>query len=116
METPFLFPVEPEAFYARLKDIIDQAVSKRIREQSLHTQPVPNGLTAHPLLSLKDVCSLFHISKPTLYDWIKHQKLKPYKIRGKVYFLQSDIRQLFDGTETMEQIAVSLVVPDKNLK
>ena len=31
---------------------------------------------------------------PTIYDWIKHGKLKRVKIRSRVYFLGSDIRQL----------------------
>jgi len=95
MGTPFLFPVEPEDFYARMQELMSQAISKKLSEQPLPSPTVPNGLTTHPLLSLKEVCALFKISKPTLYDWIAHDKLKPYKVRGKVYFLQSDIQQLF---------------------
>jgi predicted DNA-binding transcriptional regulator AlpA len=40
------------------------------------------------------VCQLFQVTKPTIYDWIKHGKLKPYKIRTRVYFLLNDIPQL----------------------
>ncbi len=107
MDTPILFPVKPDEFYAKLRELVDEAISKRLREQPLHVQPAPNGLVTHPLLSLKDVCALFRISKPTLYDWIGHEKLKPYKVRGKVYFLQSDIWQLFDkspGEPKMEPL------------
>ncbi|MBC9914321.1 helix-turn-helix domain-containing protein [Chitinophaga varians] len=25
-----------------------------------------------------EVCQLFQVTKPTIYDWIKHGKLKPY--------------------------------------
>jgi excisionase family DNA binding protein len=97
METPILFPVKPDDFYEKIRIVIDETISRKLSEQPLQIQPTPNGLTNHPLLSLKDVCALFKISKPTLYDWISHHKLKPYKIRGKVYFLQADIQSLFDG-------------------
>jgi excisionase family DNA binding protein len=52
------------------------------------------GLTYKPLYKIAEVCALFHVSKPTIYDWIKHEKLKPYKIRSRVYFLWQDIQQL----------------------
>ncbi|WP_367115549.1 helix-turn-helix domain-containing protein [Chitinophaga sp. CB10] len=35
----------------------------------------------------------------TIYDWIKHGKLKPYKIRSRVYFLWNDIQQLLQPGE-----------------
>lgn len=41
-----------------------------------------------------EVCAIFKVTKPTIYDWIKHGKLKPYKIRSRVYFLWNDIQQL----------------------
>lgn len=52
------------------------------------------GLTYKPLYKIAEVCVLFHVSKPTIYDWVKHGKLKPYKIRSRVYFLWQDIQQL----------------------
>lgn len=36
---------------------------------------------------MAEVCVIFQVSKPTIYDWIKNGKLKPYKIRSRVYFL-----------------------------
>jgi excisionase family DNA binding protein len=73
-----------------------------IREevQSIDKQkPVPAcvetpGMTYKPLYKIAEVCSLFHVTKPTIYDWMKHGKLKPYKIRSRVYFLHQDIQQL----------------------
>jgi predicted DNA-binding transcriptional regulator AlpA len=103
METPILFPVNPDDFYAKIRSLVDETISRRLREQPLQVQPPPSGLVAHPLLSLKDVCALFKISKPTLYEWINHSKLKPYKIRGKVYFLQTDIQSLFEGIASAHQ-------------
>ena len=52
------------------------------------------GLTEKPLYKIQEICSLFKITKPTIYAWIKHGKLKRVKIRSRVYFLDSNIRQL----------------------
>ena len=58
-----------------------------------HIMEVP-GLTEKPLYKIDEICSLFKVTKPTIYDWIKHGKLKRVKIRSRVYSLGSDIRLL----------------------
>lgn len=96
METPFLFPIEPNDFFSRLKQVIDKSINDKLQ---LTQVAVPqNGLTTKPLLSLKEVCELFQITKPTVYDWIEHEKLKPYKVRGRVFFLLSDIQMLIQSS------------------
>jgi excisionase family DNA binding protein len=47
-----------------------------------------------PLYTIGELAELFQISKPTIYDWTRHGKLKPIEIRGRVYFLGQDIQQL----------------------
>ena len=37
---------------------------------------------------------MFQVTKPTIYDWIRHGKLKPFKVRSRVYFLWQDIQKL----------------------
>jgi excisionase family DNA binding protein len=54
-------------------------------------------MTYKPLYKIADICALFHVSKPTVYDWVKYGKLKPYKIRFRVFFLYQDIQQLLNG-------------------
>jgi excisionase family DNA binding protein len=94
--TPMLFPFEPEQFWQSIRQIIREEVS------SVEKQKVPTanfettGLTYKPLYKIAEVCALFHVSKPTIYDWVKHGKLKPYKIRSRVYFLWQDIQQLLN--------------------
>ena len=53
------------------------------------------GLTEKPLYKIDEICSIFKVTKPTIYDWIKHGKLKRVKISSRVYFLGSDIKLLF---------------------
>lgn len=92
--TPMLFPFEPEQFWASLRQIIREEV-QTISKHQLSLAPFETpGMTSKPLYKIEEVCQLFYITKPTIYDWVKHGKLKPYKIRSRVYFLGHDIRSL----------------------
>jgi excisionase family DNA binding protein len=97
LSVPILVPFEPEVFWAQLRTIIREEVS---RNQAALPLPVSMmetpGLTEKPLYKIQEICSLFKVTKPTIYDWIKHGKLKRVKIRSRVYFLGSDIRQLME--------------------
>jgi len=92
---PMLFPYEPEQFWKQIRGIIREEVDKGKREETqkgtIYETP---GLTYKPLYKMTEICTIFHVTKPTIYDWIKHGKLKPVKIRSRVYFLHNDIQQL----------------------
>lgn len=91
---PILIPFEPEDFWAQMRVIIREEVAKSQKDQHLSNLMETPGLTEKPLYKIQEICSLFRISKPTIYDWIKNGKLKRIKIRSRVYFLGSDIRSL----------------------
>lgn len=92
--TPMLFPYEPEQYWQQIRQIIREEVGQAEKQRAvLPTYETP-GLTYKPLYKIAEVCSLFHVTKPTIYDWVKHGKLKPFKIRSRVYFLWQDIQQL----------------------
>ncbi len=89
--TPILFPYEPQLFWEAVRKIIREemvSVNRQRPDISLFETP---GLTYKPLYKIAEVCAIFHITKPTVYDWVKHGKLKPFKIRSRVYFLWQDI-------------------------
>ena len=44
METPILFPVQPEEFYLRIGALVEPVLAKKLQEQPLHIQAAPNGL------------------------------------------------------------------------
>lgn len=92
---PILIPFEPEEFLLQIRLIIREEV-ERNKLDAISTQQIMEtpGLTEKPLFKIDEVCRLFNVTKPTIYDWIKHGKLKRVKIRSRVYFLGSDIRQL----------------------
>jgi excisionase family DNA binding protein len=82
----------------RLKGII----SNLFRPDNVKTQ----GLTHKPLFKIVDVSSLFNVSRPTIHEWIKDGKLKPYKIRRRIFFLWSE-------TEGQEYIIIEIEGQDK---
>lgn len=94
--TPMLFPIEPGQFWAQFRIIIREEVQKLEFPNPAPTPPLleTNGLTNKPLLKIAEICQLFQVTKPTIYDWIKHGKLKPFKVRSRVFFLWQDIQIL----------------------
>jgi excisionase family DNA binding protein len=97
--TPILFPYDPEQFWQSIRQIVREEVSSVEKQRpSSPTYDTP-GLTYKPLYKIAEVCSLFHVTKPTIYDWVRHGKLKPFKIRSRVYFLWQDIERLMHPSE-----------------
>ena len=92
---PILIPFEPEEFWNHIRVIIREEVTRNKMEQKEYVNIMQTpGLTEKPLYKIQEICSLFKVTKPTIYDWIKHGKLKRIKIRSRVYFLGSDIQDL----------------------
>ena len=92
--TPILIPYQQQLFWETIRKVVREemiSVSRTKPEPPVYETP---GLTYKPLYKIAEVCSIFHITKPTVYDWIRHGKLKPFKIRSRVYFLWQDIDQL----------------------
>ena len=98
LSIPILIPFEPEEFWAQIRGIIREEFTRNQKEPPVSTSLMETpGLTDKPLYKIQEICALFKITKPTIYDWIKHGKLKRVKIRSRVYFLGSDIRQLMQA-------------------
>lgn len=98
LSVPILIPFEVNEFWAQIREIIREEFIRNQKEQPVSTSLMETpGLTEKPLYKIQEICVLFKISKPTIYDWIKHGKLKRVKIRSRVYFLGSDIRQLMQA-------------------
>ena len=98
--TPMLFPYEPEQFWQSIRLIIREEFANGQKQQPPAVSFETTGMTYKPLYKITEVCALFHITKPTIYDWIRHGKLKPHKIRSRVYFLWQDIQQLIQSTSS----------------
>lgn len=99
--TPILFPYQPEQYWQSLRQIIREEMTKAEKEKPSISAFETPGMTYKPLYKIAEVCELFHITKPTIYEWVKHGKLKPLKIRSRVFFLWQDIQQLLKAEFTV---------------
>jgi excisionase family DNA binding protein len=92
VETMILLPMSSEGYWKKLAEMMERLLNEKLKPGGF--QAPPPGMTSRPLLSIKEVCDLFQITKPTIYEWTRHGKLKPYKVRARVYFLMADIEAL----------------------
>ena len=92
--TPMLFPYDPEKFWQSIRSIVREEVTSAEKQKLVSPPYETPGMTYKPLYKIAEVCTIFHVTKPTIYDWVRHGKLKPFKIRSRVYFLWQDIQQL----------------------
>lgn len=90
-----LFPIEPKEFWRRLKAIVEEAVEQKGKTGS--TNPSDKHAD-RPLLKATELCEIFKVSKPTIYDWIKQGKLKSIKVESRRYFLWQDIEELIKSS------------------
>ena len=91
--TPMLFPVEPDQFLQLVRMVVKEEIERFASKQVSANFKVA-GLTYKPLYKMDEICEIFSITPPTVYDWIKHGKLKPKKVRSRVFFLWNDIQEL----------------------
>jgi predicted DNA-binding transcriptional regulator AlpA len=97
-ETPMLFPMAPAEFWKQIKTTVEEVVKANINQTSF--QPPTHHLLEKALLKLSDVCAVFQVSKPTLYDWLRQNKIKSFKIKSRRYFLRADIEAMIRNHET----------------
>lgn len=102
-----LLPMDPAEFWRHLKSIIEEVVEQKtssISKDTLAENPPPKKL-----LKAKEVCELFQVSKPTVYEWLKQGKLKSIKIESRRYFLWQDIEELIKSSQSVP--GSSLTIP-----
>ncbi|MBE7174241.1 MAG: helix-turn-helix domain-containing protein [Williamsia sp.] len=92
---PVMFPVEPDVFWQQLKRMVQEAIGEYMKAQPL-VKPAENA-SQQPLLKLAELRSIFRVSKPTLYKWIKEGRLRSFKIRNRRYFTREDVEALMQG-------------------
>lgn len=87
-EGQFLIPMDADVFWGKIRDIIEDVLNERDKARQLANQAKPQ------LLKVREVCELFQVSKPTVYDWIRKGQLHSAKIGSRRFFLSSDIEEL----------------------
>ncbi len=88
-QSQVLIPMDTEMFWQKIRDIMEEVLTERESKARLSA-----GNTTSQLLKVKEVCELFQISKPTIYDWIRKGQLRSVKIESRRFFLAGDIEEL----------------------
>ena len=96
-ETPMLFPITPSEFWKQIRITIEEVVSEKLNEQKISSSN--SLLPEKALLKASDVCAIFQVSKPTLYEWLKQKKLKSFKVKSRRYFSRQDIDAIIRGND-----------------
>ena len=65
-DVQILFPMEPKEFWQKLKAIVEQVMIEHSNQAPL--MQALDKKAQQPLLKANEVCAIFKISKPTLYD------------------------------------------------
>ena len=80
---PMLIPIEQHEFWSQIRQIIKEEINQSTRKKVNDSSMETSGLTQKPLYKISDLCSIFYISRTTIYDWVKHGELKRVKIKIK---------------------------------
>jgi excisionase family DNA binding protein len=101
---PILIPYEPHQFWEQVRKIIREEI-KEFENSAAFTglRGVP-GQMHKPLYKVSDLCAFFHVSKPTIYEWCKVGRIRPYKIGTRTYFLYEDVQKLLKPTTAIGYI------------
>lgn len=64
---PILFSYEPDEFWEHMWSIIREEVTRTSKEKPSASPTETKGLTYKPLFKIAEICSFFHVSRPTMY-------------------------------------------------
>ena len=93
---PILIPYEPNQFWEQIRKLIREEIKEFENGEAFTGLKGVPGLKHKPLYKVNDLCDLFRVSKPTVYDWCKTGKITPYKIGTRTYFLWADVQKLLN--------------------
>ncbi len=83
-ETPMLFPMTPSEFWKQIRITMEEVVTEKLNKQI--TTYTHSHLPEKALLKAADVCTIFQVSKPTLYEWLKQKDLKVLRLSREDIF------------------------------
>jgi excisionase family DNA binding protein len=88
-----LIPVDPKEFWHRLKMIVEEVILENRNSQT------NSNNYQKPLLKVSEICEIFHVSKPTLYEWLRKKKIQSVKIQSRRYFRWKDVEELIEKSK-----------------
>ena len=86
-EFPMMVPMTQSEFWDKMQSIVEKVVEAKL---STATSSNPTLIPEKALLKASEVCTIFQISKPTLYEWLKQNRIASFKIQSRRYFSRQD--------------------------
>ena len=91
-EFPMMFPYSQAEFWEKMTNVVEKVVEAKLTRANT---PIASSLIPErPLLKASEVCTIFQVSKPTLYEWLKQNKIASFKIQSRRYFARQDIEAI----------------------
>lgn len=90
-DTPMLFPIDPQVFWERMKELIEGVINEKLPHPAIKKD---DFLPKETLLKISEVCSIFRVTKPTVYEWMRQGKLNSFKIERRRYFVREHIEAI----------------------
>lgn len=107
-EFPMMFPFSQEEFWDKMTKVVEKVVEAKL---SATGAPIPqNLLPEKALLKATEVCTIFQVSKPTLYEWLKQNKIASFKIRSRRYFARQDIEAIIHQNSPKVKTAHEIIL------
>lgn len=93
-----LIAMDREQLSAFFREVVREVIKEELQSASC----IPPAYHApESFLSVSEICTLFKISKPTLYQWIRSGNLKSVKISSRRFFLYSEVRKMVTAKTTV---------------
>lgn len=77
-DTPMLFPIASSEFWKQIRTNIENVATPKLAQVNIAKNS--SLLPEKALLKASDVCEIFHVSNPTLYEWLMQKKLKVFRL------------------------------------
>jgi predicted DNA-binding transcriptional regulator AlpA len=100
-EFPVMIPVSQAEFWEKMLVLLEKVIDARMAP-STNSSSFPL-LPEKALLKASEVCTIFQISKPTLYEWLKQNKIASFKIQSRRYFARQDIEAIIRQTNKISK-------------
>jgi hypothetical protein len=65
---PMLFPIEQHEFWLQIRKIIKEEINQSAQQKTKGSLMETPRLTEKPLYKINELCSIFNISRTTIYD------------------------------------------------
>ena len=93
-----LIPVDADQFFSSVRKIVREELDARPTTydgRNVAANFQVDGLVQKPIYDMDEIRRLFGgVSRSTIYEWIEEGLLKPKKMKGKVFFLWTDIEKV----------------------